>query len=180
MFDRRGRRRIIAPRERLRSRGAAAAARAAIPEPRALARRSAAALGALTAPPLETAVAAARGLHEEHRRYKDHHDQPQREDGVADRIVDSTHGVTFGLREVDSRERCGGARVCNEPSAWSGGLARSIPGASPSVAASTARFRRRSPDRKSTRLNSSHGYISYAVFCLKKKKEKPKTLTRSE
>src|SRR2546422_8313930 len=30
------------------------------------------------------------------------------------------------------------------------------------------------PDRKSTRLNSSHGYISYAVFCLKKK-----TTTRS-
>src|SRR2546429_2169890 len=28
-----------------------------------------------------------------------------------------------------------------------------------------------SRDRKSTRLNSSHGYISYAVFCLKKKKE---------
>src|SRR2546422_5954874 len=27
-----------------------------------------------------------------------------------------------------------------------------------------------STDRKSTRLNSSHGYISYAVFCLKKKK----------
>src|SRR2546429_3833168 len=31
-------------------------------------------------------------------------------------------------------------------------------------------------DRKSTRLNSSHGYISYAVFCLKKKK-KQKHLT---
>src|SRR2546429_5035907 len=28
-----------------------------------------------------------------------------------------------------------------------------------------------STDRKSTRLNSSHGYISYAVFCLKKKKK---------
>src|SRR2546422_4702493 len=28
-------------------------------------------------------------------------------------------------------------------------------------------------DRKSTRLNSSHGYISYAVFCLKKKKKNP-------
>src|SRR2546422_8513952 len=28
-------------------------------------------------------------------------------------------------------------------------------------------------DRKSTRLNSSHGYISYAVFCLKKKKKQP-------
>src|SRR5687768_18344643 len=30
----------------------------------------------------------------------------------------------------------------------------------------------RCSDRKSTRLNSSHGYISYAVFCLKKKKKK--------
>src|SRR2546422_11127866 len=28
-------------------------------------------------------------------------------------------------------------------------------------------------DRKSTRLNSSHGYISYAVFCLKKKINRP-------
>src|SRR2546422_3632419 len=32
-------------------------------------------------------------------------------------------------------------------------------------------------DRKSTRLNSSHGYISYAVFCLKKKK---RTKTETE
>src|SRR5688572_31649273 len=31
------------------------------------------------------------------------------------------------------------------------------------------------PDRKSTRLNSSHSQISYAVFCLKKKKKKRKT-----
>src|SRR5205809_1580471 len=31
------------------------------------------------------------------------------------------------------------------------------------------RWRRAGGDRKSTRLNSSHGYISYAVFCLKKK-----------
>src|SRR2546422_7853771 len=31
---------------------------------------------------------------------------------------------------------------------------------------------RHTGDRKSTRLNSSHGYISYAVFCLKKKKKK--------
>src|SRR2546422_1831784 len=31
--------------------------------------------------------------------------------------------------------------------------------------------RKLSSDRKSTRLNSSHGYISYAVFCLKKKKK---------
>src|SRR2546422_8585929 len=31
-------------------------------------------------------------------------------------------------------------------------------------------------DRKSTRLNSSHGYISYAVFCLKKKKKDNNTM----
>src|SRR2546430_4972558 len=34
-----------------------------------------------------------------------------------------------------------------------------------------------SPDRKSTRLNSSHSQISYAVFCLKKKKKKHTNLT---
>src|SRR5687768_17908376 len=34
---------------------------------------------------------------------------------------------------------------------------------------STVRPDAAEPDRKSTRLNSSHGYISYAVFCLKKK-----------
>src|SRR2546422_4318212 len=33
-------------------------------------------------------------------------------------------------------------------------------------------------DRKSTRLNSSHGYISYAVFCLKKKKKTDLSLLR--
>src|SRR2546422_8285671 len=33
-------------------------------------------------------------------------------------------------------------------------------------------------DRKSTRLNSSHGYISYAVFCLKKKKKERNTKSR--
>src|SRR2546430_6438511 len=41
------------------------------------------------------------------------------------------------------------------------------------------RLRPRSPDRKSTRLNSSHSQISYAVFCLKKKKkirERPSSL----
>src|SRR2546422_5346180 len=35
----------------------------------------------------------------------------------------------------------------------------------------SASRRKRVLDRKSTRLNSSHGYISYAVFCLKKKKK---------
>src|SRR2546429_4460596 len=34
-------------------------------------------------------------------------------------------------------------------------------------------------DRKSTRLNSSHGYISYAVFCLKKKKSQSRLAAQS-
>src|SRR5687768_18108600 len=38
---------------------------------------------------------------------------------------------------------------------------------------------RRPLDRKSTRLNSSHGYISYAVFCLKKKNQPNPTPTSS-
>src|SRR2546429_2656327 len=40
------------------------------------------------------------------------------------------------------------------------------------LAGAVPRIRRKQAleDRKSTRLNSSHGYISYAVFCLKKKK----------
>src|SRR2546422_4665602 len=40
----------------------------------------------------------------------------------------------------------------------------------PSAAVPLARRPDTRRDRKSTRLNSSHGYISYAVFCLKKKK----------
>src|SRR2546422_5832911 len=38
----------------------------------------------------------------------------------------------------------------------------------------------RQQDRKSTRLNSSHGYISYAVFCLKKKKNKYIDMLKAE
>src|SRR5205809_3978424 len=41
----------------------------------------------------------------------------------------------------------------------------------------TKRHERLAEDRKSTRLNSSHGYISYAVFCLKKKKKIKKNTT---
>src|SRR5438552_7129913 len=39
--------------------------------------------------------------------------------------------------------------------------------------------RLRRDNRKSTRLNSSHQIISYAVFCLKKKKNTKQTLTRA-
>src|SRR2546422_2012353 len=54
-------------------------------------------------------------------------------------------------------------------------LSRTTPATGPCSAASAGRGGAAPEDRgdrKSTRLNSSHGYISYAVFCLKKKNTK--------
>src|SRR2546429_6255738 len=73
--------------------------------------------------------------------------------------------------------RLGQPERCTRPA--SPGPSRSTPthassaDASSCGAACIGRNRRAasSSDRKSTRLNSSHGYISYAVFCLKKKKK---------
>src|SRR5690349_24171662 len=48
---------------------------------------------------------------------------------------------------------------------------------SPTARLSTRKPKPRISDRKSTRLNSSHVEISYAVFCLKKKKKKQKKRT---
>src|SRR2546422_1588456 len=48
-------------------------------------------------------------------------------------------------------------------------IAAMQPGCAPSIGHLIVHLLPRQ-DRKSTRLNSSHGYISYAVFCLKKKK----------
>src|SRR2546422_6068946 len=50
--------------------------------------------------------------------------------------------------------------------------ARSRPGGGGPSARTTPHRPAGPQDRKSTRLNSSHGYISYAGFCLKKKKKK--------
>src|SRR5207245_6975453 len=55
--------------------------------------------------------------------------------------------------------------------------ARSPPGRRRARTSRWRRHRARGSDRKSTRLNSSHGSISYAVFCLKKKKKKKKKQT---
>src|SRR5687768_15050412 len=46
--------------------------------------------------------------------------------------------------------------------------------APPPLPEANSGYQRPQEDRKSTRLNSSHGYISYAVFCLKKKKKTDK------
>src|SRR2546429_5946324 len=55
-----------------------------------------------------------------------------------------------------------GRKQCGAIGAWGVGRAVRV--------SRTGRHRRpQARDRKSTRLNSSHGYISYAVFCLKKK-----------
>src|SRR2546422_2480120 len=67
----------------------------------------------------------------------------------------SRRAVGRGARR--GRAAHGGDRLCREARRWRAG------------ALSTAA--RGTGDRKSTRLNSSHGYISYAVFCLKKKKK---------
>src|SRR3989449_7161453 len=64
-------------------------------------------------------------------------------------------GVGAGFDSLDRPRRDGGARRVGLEAAVVAALA------APAVG-----------DRKSTRLNSSHGYISYAVFCLKKKKQK--------
>src|SRR2546429_4075680 len=56
-------------------------------------------------------------------------------------------------------------------------LARARPGERVlDVASGSGDLARALVDRKSTRLNSSHGYISYAVFCLKKKKNVYRTV----
>src|SRR3712207_7414589 len=90
-----------------------------------------------------------------------------------------------GVVACDPRE--GGTRFltkirCSHRPAAQGRVPRSVggPGAAPQPSVAIARGMaglvwRRAPedqprDRKSTRLNSSHANISYAVFCLKKKK----------
>src|SRR2546422_4335665 len=67
---------------------------------------------------------------------------------------------------------CGRACGPRRPSIWLSGGSRSgslAPGPTPRPQLHLTPGAR---DRKSTRLNSSHGYISYAVFCLKKKKKR--------
>src|SRR5688500_19092509 len=71
----------------------------------------------------------------------------------------TTEIYTLSLHDALPISRC--------PSgSWSPAACR----ARPSPASASARRRSTPADRKSTRLNSSHLVISYAVFCLKKKK----------
>src|SRR5207245_9298961 len=72
------------------------------------------------------------------------------------RSSDLSHAGRCAPHEASSRGRPGGAERALRPE-------RSRPGPT------SSRRHVGRPDRKSTRLNSSHGSISYAVFCLKKK-----------
>src|SRR6202012_6197835 len=76
----------------------------------------------------------------------------------------------FLQAEDGIREHCvTGVQTCALPISPNRGVRWSRPG--PSVRnEGTDRSTRTAQDRKSTRLNSSHIVISYAVFCLKKKK----------
>src|SRR2546429_5257065 len=67
------------------------------------------------------------------------------------------------FRSVAEQELCGTSLPTTGKRTYTGN--RSMAGADMDSAGRTVDI-----DRKSTRLNSSHGYISYAVFCLKKKK----------
>src|SRR5205809_4158775 len=65
---------------------------------------------------------------------------------------------------ISASSATGRLHACGRPAYCGSRLPEEPP--RPAVLVGTRRFLR---DRKSTRLNSSHGYISYAVFCLKKK-----------
>src|SRR5438309_3981943 len=90
-------------------------------------------------------------------------------------ILDLTAGEmgTRGTPEIRAKEAAHAARLLAV--AWRGTLGVPDSDVRPSrqhTLRLAAVIRQLRPDRKSTRLNSSHSSISYAVFCLKKKNEK--------
>src|SRR5688572_30954296 len=80
------------------------------------------------------------------------------------------------FRSVDAR----GLRGRGRRAGAHGGAARPVRGRRRGDARRRGGARRRRRDRKSTRLNSSHSQISYAVFCLKKKKKKQITYVSTD
>src|SRR5687768_17979928 len=104
----------------------------------------------------------------------------QAEDGIRDVAVTGVQTCALPITRrsaVDGirKERRGFASMSPEKQreiASKGGRAAHEKGTAHEWTADEARAAgRKGGDRKSTRLNSSHGYISYAVFCLKKKKK---------
>src|SRR2546427_9085322 len=83
------------------------------------------------------------------------------------RRKNSTQGTGVAARAVVSQQ--GKAYALNKAGGKNAGPGKVL--AESREPAGDVRFRSSQPDRKSTRLNSSHSQISYAVFCLKKKKQ---------
>src|SRR3989449_3777552 len=97
--------------------------------------------------------------------------------------------ITLGRGDADVGKRIGFLEIAHADEDAVRHALRELDGAGrrseardPAGAESRCPFRRAADlkdrdvlDRKSTRLNSSHGYISYAVFCLKKKKKQART-----
>src|SRR5687768_18173210 len=81
-------------------------------------------------------------------------------------------GASHQNRTVSAH--CAPAAAFNAAMRWT---TAAVSGFAGGVAGGCAR-RLAMADRKSTRLNSSHGYISYAVFCLKKKNKTRDSLQR--
>src|SRR2546422_4629598 len=82
--------------------------------------------------------------------------------------------VVLTLRKAEERERLGHTIATLRAQLDSSPAARALIAESPAMRQAletVARVAEHPTDRKSTRLNSGHGYISYAVFCLKKKKK---------
>src|SRR5688572_31789178 len=79
-----------------------------------------------------------------------------------------------GLRASEQATRQG-LRVAEEATEQTEDVLRQTEKVTREVELQTAVLGALGTDRKSTRLNSSHSQISYAVFCLKKKKKKIKT-----
>src|SRR5688572_31142702 len=96
----------------------------------------------------------------------------QAEDGIRDLTVTGVQTCALPISKVASQANC----QANEPSSkeprWVNVVATPMAGTPlATIVCLLSPQTRTTRDRKSTRLNSSHSQISYAVFCLKKKRK---------
>src|SRR2546422_1278109 len=93
---------------------------------------------------------------------------PPADGDVGGSVADSATGTPLPGGEVRIL-RGGNTIAATTTDAFGRYVIHNVPAGSYSVEVRYLGYRSDTQDRKSTRLNSSHGYISYAVFCLKKK-----------